>query len=404
MNPYPVSHLVRATAVVAILQCAPLVRAADVAPAQDASPEPAQLVVPEPPAQDDFPVMSLAKAGVDPHAFMTAVAPLYDGSMIEVHSVLVLSHGALIFEDYFEGNTDRIDFDAGFVRVHGAPRQWRPEDLHHVSGVAKAVTSLVAGIAFAELGWSIDDPLASHLAAEPWLLAGDKSEITARHILTMTSGIQWDEWHGSSLVDTWAAPARFRHIAALPMDAPPGDRWTYNGAAPNILMLALDQAIDGGVRGFADERFFQPLGIDNYRWGDFENDVPDADARLSMRPRDMAKIGLLILNAGAWHGKQVVPRDYVLAATSPQVSTAPAAEHEYGYLIWIRKLILEGGATVQYVAIEGDGGNDICVFPDRDLVVVTTGGNYREFPVYEAQGQRILRGIAPLFGPPPAVP
>jgi CubicO group peptidase (beta-lactamase class C family) len=188
------------------------------------------------------------------------------------------------------------------------------------------------------------------------------------------------------------------------MQERPGDVWTYNGAAPNILMLALDRALPEGVRGFADARLFKPLGIDNYRWGDFEADVPDAGARLLMRPRDMAKLGLLLLNGGAWHGVQIVPRDYVFEATSPQVSTAPAAEHEYGYLMWIRKLALESGETVQYVAIEGDGGNNISVFPDRDLVVVTTGGNYREFPVYEAQGQRLLKAIVPLFAPEPASP
>jgi CubicO group peptidase (beta-lactamase class C family) len=118
----------------------------------------------------------------------------------------------------------------------------------------------------------------------------------------------------------------------------------------------------------------------------------------------MAKIGLLILNHGSWRGTQVVPRDFMIAATSPQVSTAPAAEHRYGYLTWIRELAIDGEEPVQYIAVEGDGGNYISIFPDRDLVVVTTAGNYGEYPVYEAQGQRLLRRIVPLFTPREAAP
>lgn len=353
-----------------------------------------------PPGGGEFEAMSLAEVGVDPPAFTRAIAPLYDGSMIEMHSILVLAHGALVYEDYFKGNTDRIDFDHGAARVPGERRQWKQDDLHYVASVSKSVSAFVAGIALGELGWSLDDPLAPRLQSEPWLLAGEKSGITARHILTMTSGIKWNEWSGTSHEDTWSAPERFRYFAALPMDAPPGERWTYNSAAPNVLLLALDQAVEGGIRKFADRRFFSPLGIDNYRWGAFEGDIPDGGAGLYLRPRDMAKIGLLIRSHGLWHGTQIVPRDYMLEATSPQVSAAPAVAHQYGYLVWVRQLAIESGDPVQYIAVEGDGGNQINVFPDRDLIVVTTGGSYRQFLVYDPQAQRLLARIVPLFRPP----
>jgi len=360
--------------------------------------------VPTPEPSDDFNEGCLADVGVDPAAFMRAITPLYDGSMIEMHSLLVLARGSLIYEDYFTGNTDWIDFDHDVKRVPGEPAQWLPGDLHYVASITKTVTSLVAGIAFAELGWSLEEPLAPRLRSEPWLLAGDKAGITARHILTMTSGVRWNEWNDTSENEAWAAPERFKHFASLPMDAPPGDRWTYNSIAPNVLLLALDHAVEGGIREFADERFFSRLGIDNYRWGPFEGDIPDGGARLFLRARDMAKIGLLIMNKGSWRGVQIVPRDYMIAASSSQVSTAPAAQHRYGYLMWIRELAIEDSAPVQYIAVEGDGGNQINIFPDRDLIVVTTGGNYGEFPVYEAQAQRLLRRVVPLFLPHATVP
>jgi CubicO group peptidase (beta-lactamase class C family) len=368
-----------------------------------AAPDPAT-IVPTPVAGDEFEQARLGDLDVTPAGFMRAITPLYDGSMIEMHSLLVVARGTLVYEDYFIGNTDWIDFDDGVRRVPGEPRQWLPGNLHYMASVTKTVTALIAGIAFDEFGWSLEDPLARRLRSEPWLLARDKAGITARNILTMTSGIEWDEWSGPSETDAWAAKDRFRHIAGLPMAAVPGDRWTYNSIAPNILLLALDHAVDGGIREYADERFFSRLGIDNYRWGAFEGDIPDGGARLFLRPRDMAKIGLLILNHGSWRGTQVVPRDFMIAATSPQVSTAPAAEHRYGYLTWIRELAIDGEEPVQYIAVEGDGGNYISIFPDRDLVVVTTAGNYGEYPVYEAQGQRLLRRIVPLFTPREAAP
>ena len=369
------------------------------APAAPPAAPAADVIAPARPVPTEFPVIGFTEAGVDPPAFMRAITPLYDGSMIEIHAILVLVRGALVYEDYFIGNTDKIDFDSGLVRVPGEPRQWLPDDLHHVASVSKTVSSLIAGIAMQELGWSLDEPLAKRLGEASWILAGDKSGITARNLLTMTSGMQWSEWSGRSQTDMWASRERFRRLASTPMEARPGEIWTYNSSAPNILMLALDRALEGGVRSFADARFFRPLGIDDYRWGDFEDDLPDSGVRLAMRPRDMAKIGLLILNEGVWNGVQVVPRDYIIAATSPQVSTAPATDHRYGFLTWIRGLSLEEGDPVQYIAIEGDGGNNISVFPDRQLVVVTTSGNYGEFPVYEAQGQRLLRRIVPLFSP-----
>lgn len=356
-------------------------------------------IVPAPVGGDEFDQARLGDIDVNPAAFMRAITPLYNGSMIEMHSLLVVAHGALVYEDYYIGNTDWIDFDDGVKRVAGEPRQWLPGDLHYTASVAKTVTALIAGIAFDELGWSLEDPLAPRLRSEPWLLARDKAGITARHILTMTSGIRWDEWNGTSETDAWTAKERFRHIAGLPMDAPPGDKWTYNSIMPNVLLLALDHAVEGGIREYADERFFSRLGIDNYRWGAFEGDIPDGGARLFLRPRDMAKIGLLILNRGSWRGTQIVPPDYVVAATTAQVPASPAAEHRYGYLTWIRELDIDDGEPVQYIAVEGDGGNQINIFPDRDLVVVTTAGNYGEFPVYEAQGQQLLRRIVPLFAP-----
>jgi len=362
------------------------------------------MFVPTPESGEEFDLACLADVGVDPAAFMRAITPLYDGSMIETHSLLVLARGALIYEDYFVGNTDWIDFDNGVVRVPGERRQWLPGHMHYVASVTKTVTSLVAGIAFAELGWSLEDPLAPHLRSEPWLLAGDKSDIAARHFLTMTSGIRWNEWNGPSESEAWRAPSRFRHLASLPMDARPGELWTYNSIAQNILLLALDRAVDGGLREFADKRLFSPLGIDDYRWGAFEGDIPDGGARLYLRPRDMAKIGLLIMNRGSWHGTQLVPLDYMVAATSPQFSAAPSAEHHYGYLLWVRELTFDGSDPVQYIAVEGDGGNQINIFPDRELIVVTTGGNYGEFPVYEAQAQQLLRRIVPLFLPHSTAP
>jgi CubicO group peptidase (beta-lactamase class C family) len=96
------------------------------------------------------------------------------------------------------------------------------------------------------------------------------------------------------------------------------------------------------------------------------------DGSLQLRPRDMAKLGMLLRNDGKWKGKQVISADWIRKSISPQISTS--GPEKYGYLWWLGELPgREGTQPVVYAS--GNGSQFIAWFPEMDLIMVTTGGN-----------------------------
>ena len=127
------------------------------------------------------------------------------------------------------------------------------------------------------------------------------------------------------------------------------------------------------VQKFAEENLFKPLGIKNYQWRNFKkNNYPLMDGSLCLRPRDMAKIGLMILNNGRWNGSQIVSSKWMEESTSSKIKVDDTME--YGYLWWIGKSHVKPG--LHAVFANGLGGQHIIIVRDLSLVVVTTGGNF----------------------------
>jgi CubicO group peptidase (beta-lactamase class C family) len=167
-----------------------------------------------------------------------------------------------------------------------------------------------------------------------------------------------------------SAPNWLSAILARPLVAKPGTTFAYDGGATHLLSVVLTKATGMPADEYARQRLFRPLGIPDARWT-WERDGqgnPQGPTGLSLRARDMARIGYLLLHHGRWRGKQVVPADYVRDATATQeraqfLAGGPALG--YGYQFWT--LGATGFAAVGY------GGQTIAVFPKLDLVVVTKG-------------------------------
>ena len=308
----------------------------------------------------------------------------------EVHSLLLIRGGRLVLEEYYRGSADTIDFPGGIKRVSLGNTSWRRTDKHYVASANKSVTSALVGLALAKSARPVTTPLVQLLPKYQAQLTGNKAAITVAHALTMTMGFQWDEWAGRDLIDMWATQDIGAYVVAKPMASAPGAEWTYNSAGPNLLLAAMETAVGGSMTQFAREALFAPLGIEDYRWGTQPNGLPEASARMFLRPRDMAKLGQVFLKGGVWQGRQVVPPDWVAVSTKLQKSAQPKNPNGYGYLWWIRKLTTPKGTTVDYYQAEGDGGQYIVVLPSQDMVVVATGGNYGDFGTYDAQMTRIL--------------
>lgn len=279
-----------------------------------------------------------------------------DAAAIErLRSLLVVRRGSLVLERYYGGA------DAG-----------TPAD---VRSVTKSVVSTLVGIAL-ERGElvGLDQPVASVLDGAGIVLTGRQRDITVRHLLSMTGGFEWDE-AGASRSDTrlyneWVLsddPIGF--LLERPMADPPGTRFEYNSAAVHLLGVVLEEATGSTLPAYAERVLFGPLGIEDARWEPLGGGRVNGGSGLDLRPRDLARVGQLMLQDG-WSGdRSVVPRPWVREATTRRfgwtTAAGPLASLSYGYLWWVDT---ERDAFLAW----GFGGQFIYVYPALDLVVVAT--------------------------------
>lgn len=340
----------------------------------------------------------LKDAVPDPKPVLDVMDSLAARRYKEVHGLLIIKGGKLVLEEYYKGNADTIDFEKGIKRIPMGNIHWGRTGKHYLASANKSITSILTGLALAKGNRPVTTPLSQLLPKYQAQFTGAKTGITVAHALTMTMGFQWDEWAGKDLPDMWATADIGAYVMAKPMAAAPGAQWIYNSAGPNLLLAAMETVTGAGMPAFARENLFAPLGIEDYRWGTQPDGIQEGSAKMFMRPRDMAKLGLLFLKGGVWQGKQVVPAAWVAESTRLHLSAKPKSPNDYGYLWWVRKLTTPKGTAVDYYQAEGDGGQYIVVLPAQDMVVVATGGNYGDFGTYEPQMVRILsRHVLPAL-------
>ncbi|MBN8430393.1 serine hydrolase [Microbulbifer salipaludis] len=330
------------------------------------------------------------------HALGPLIESLGEGSDFqELHSFLVYRHGKVVAEQYYSGNADYIDFPGGLERIAIADRkQWSASDPHYVASVNKSVTALLTGIWLSEQGRTTKQTLAPLLPEYQAYFSGSKkSALSVHHILSMQTGFSWDEWDGDDLVQLWRSND-FASFLLSQENSGPGREWRYNSAALNLLFEAIQGTLPIPLDEWATRRLYHPMGITDFEWGRQPNGVAEASARLFLLPRDMLKLGVLILQEGYWEGKQLVPSLWIRQMCSVQAE-GPAGF--YGYGIWLREI---NGIPV--CTAEGDGGQYIHVIAEKELVVVMTQGNYLQWPLYREQSDTILRRLLEaLEGPAP---
>jgi len=301
----------------------------------------------------------------------------------QVHSLLVYKDGALVLEEYNIGNDDFINFENNISRDRTRPdKQWSRTDKHYIASVNKALTSTVTGIALEEFGLNVDDKISTLLPQKSELFDdANKSAVSIHHMLTMQLGFAWDEWGSNDLALLWKSND-FTEFLLSRNNAGPESAWVYNSASPNMLLKGLDNTVDGGIRTWADTNFYSKLGIKDYEWIAQPDGIPEGAARMHMRPRDMLKVGITYLNNGVWNNQQVIPTSWVEKVSTVQVT--PSAG-DYSYFFWHRKI-----NGIPYISADGDGGQFINIFPEQNMVVVMTQGNYLEWPLYVNQADDIM--------------
>lgn len=118
---------------------------------------------------------------------------------------------------------------------------------------------------------------------------------------------------------------------------------------------------------------FEPAEITDFEWVHLPSGEPGAASGLRMRPRDLAKIGQLVLNHGAWNGRQVVPADWIAAATTPQI--AGQQPYFYDYQFWLGRSFVNG-REIDWIAGWGYSGQRLFIVLALDIVVLVHAGLY----------------------------
>jgi CubicO group peptidase (beta-lactamase class C family) len=302
----------------------------------------------------------------------------------DVHSVLIYKDGYLILEEYFFGNNDTINFEGGVLRdKRPAPIWWSRKEKHYVASVNKALTSTLTGIALESKGLTTDALLKDYLPEYASYFENDpkKSAVKFHHALNMTLGFEWDEWTDDDLALLWKSDDFAEFLLSRPNNGPDTE-WYYNSASPNVILKALENMVDEPIRSWAHTNFYARLGITDYKWQSQPDGYPEGAARMYLRPRDMLKIGVTYLNNGQWNGEQVIPQSWVEKCL--HVEEFPAAGM-YSHFFWTRVL-----NNITYLSADGDGGNYINIFPEQNMVIVITQGNYLQHQLYVDQSNNLM--------------
>jgi CubicO group peptidase (beta-lactamase class C family) len=359
---------------------------------------------PRPPdTGDGWDTASLEDVGMDPTPLLELRALIDSTSDLFIHSALIARRGKLVFEEYWPGT------DLEPVTLAPVERPFDRETLHYVASVSKSVTSALMGIALDQgLIESVQDSLFVYFPEYDDLRTEANGQITLAHLLGFSSGYDWNEHvYGfddprDSHYQMFTASDPVAYLLGRPVTTVPGTTFRYNSGDTNLTGEIVHRVAGMTLSEFADRYLFQPLDIDTYTWRmlDPARDVAFASAGLSLRPRDMAKLGALYLNDGTWHEERVVSAAWVEASTTlatwlPEAWTANGYGYGYGYNWWLGRSQL-GTDTVEYFRALGWGGQDVVAFPALDLVVVFTAGAYYEERPFGI-GQLIERYVLPAI-------
>jgi CubicO group peptidase (beta-lactamase class C family) len=324
---------------------------------------------------DDLPVGSLSDVGIEVAPVEGLVDGLRQGRPDGVDSVLVLRGGRLVLEEYF--------------------RAWNRDLRHPVASCTKSVVSALVGVAWdAGLVPDLEERVFSYFPDYSRLEDPLKDEIRLTHLLTMTSGLEWDQTvpAATDVRAMLASPDWIEYVLARPMAARPGDVWNYCGGATELLAGILERTT--GLHGdrMADLHLFGPLGVTDYEWEKHRSGLVNADFGLSMRPRDMAKLGLLYLNHGRWRDRQVLSEAWVDLSTQERVRLS--SDVGYAYQWWSMHISV-GERRIAFFTALGNGGQRIQVFPTLDLVLVFTQSFYDRSDLSEYLLGSILPAVTP---------
>jgi CubicO group peptidase (beta-lactamase class C family) len=349
---------------------------------------------PTPTARDDgWTVATPEAVGLDANVLCAMVDRLRNWPDANVHGVVVARSGELVFERYFTGADEIWGRPQGEVKFDAETR-------HDLRSISKSLTSLLVGLAI-QRGKipGVDEPVMKFFPEHADLDTPERRRITLRHLLTMSMGVAWDETipysnPANSEIRMIMAADGERFALEQPIVAPPGRVYNYSGGATALLAAVVRKTTGQPLDQFAREALLAPLAITDFEWLGIPGKPPAAASGARMRPRDMLKLGQVVLGKGQWNGREIVPAAWIAESTSAHINGAGL--YFYGYQWWLGRSLVDR-REVKWVAGFGWGGQRLFIVPEFDLVVATTAGMYRNpqqgTVIGELLNQYVLRAV-----------
>jgi CubicO group peptidase (beta-lactamase class C family) len=271
----------------------------------------------------------------------------------ETTAFIVVKDDQLLYERYFNGY-DHDSIQTSF-------------------SVVKSFASALVGIAIDEDIIGLDDPITDYL---PELKERDArfERITIRHLISMSSGLRYEEdgtpW--SDDTETYYAPD-LRELALTDTEiiGAPGEQWHYNNFNPLLMGMIIQRATSQRVTDFMEARLWRPIRAEadaSWSLDSEESGFEKMESGINARAIDFAKLGSLYLHEGEWNGTRILPASWVRASTAVSDDPSP----EYGYWWWTYR----DDELGDYYAARGNKGQFIVVIPERDVVVVRHGRDF----------------------------
>lgn len=262
-----------------------------------------------------------------------------------VHDFSLMRHGKIISEGNFS--------------------PYRSDIWHVTHSLCKSFTGTAVGFALGEKLFSLEDSVVDYFGDKIGRFSSKKwKEVTIRHLLTMSSGIVFNEI--SQALDTdW-----LKSIFSTEPAFRPGTKFVYNSINTYVLSALVCRTSGESLSDYLQKRLYTPLGFGPVFWETSAEGIEKGGWGMYVMPEDMAKLGQLYLQKGCWNVdgkmKQILPKAWVRQATKSQIPTD--SSENYGYHFWVDEKM---GAFLA----SGMFGQYIIVFPKLDIVLTFTSGN-----------------------------
>lgn len=300
---------------------------------------------------DGIEITTPKKTDLNKQVLENMIDEIIAGEYGRINSFLLMKDGKLVCEEYFFG--------------------YDKNTLHQIESCTKSISSMLIGIA-CDHGKikNMNQYVYTFFTGYPEILFEKAKGINLHQLLTMTAGFDHD-----NIEEMFASEDWFGHILSRSVIDKPGTEFYYDYGSSVLLAGIIKSATGIHADKFAAKHLFQPLGIKHYNWEALKNNgYPLTGGSLQMLPRDMAKIGQLVLDNGKWKGRQIISEKWIIESTRAQVESHINGDY-YGYQWW-RVTITSKNNDYDVIWANGLGSQFIFIFPELNMVVVTTGFNY----------------------------